>query len=104
MSFNSGKTYSDMLEVAQIAAQDQWQVLQSPFEQALEQQRERMREIAGEWIRSGTSDKVLDAQLEELFQVLMLILEKIPELDKETCTKATRAAINCFWESLMAAL
>lgn len=104
MAFNSGKTYSDMLAAAQDVAQDQWQVLQSPFEQALEQQRERMREIAGDWIRSGTSDKVLDVQLEELNQVLTLILEKIPELDKETCAKAVKAAIDCFWESLMAAL
>jgi hypothetical protein len=104
VAFNSGKTYSDMLAVAQEVAQDQWQVLQTPFEQALEQQRERMREISGEWIRSGTSDKVLDAQLEEVYQVIMLILEKIPELDKETCAKVTKAAIDCFWESLMAAL
>lgn len=104
MAFNSGKTYSDMLAVAQDAAQDQWQALQSPFEQALEQQREHMREIAGEWIRSGTSDKVLDTQLAELYQIIMLILEKVPELDKEACAKSTKAAIDCFWESLMSAL
>jgi len=104
VAFNSGKTYNDMLEAAKGAAQGHWDLLQAPFEQAVELQRERMREIAGEWIRSGTSDKVLDAQLEELFQVVMLILEKKSELDNETCKKATKAAINCFWEALMAAL
>lgn len=104
MAFNSGKTYNDMLEAAQKAAQEQWPLLQGPFEQAMDLQRERMREIAGDWIRSGTSDKILDAQLEELGQVILLVLEKIPELDREISKRATKAAIDCFWEGLMVAL
>lgn len=104
MSFNSGKTYKDMLCAAQAVAQEHWPVLQAPFEQVLEQQRERMRELSGDWIRTGISDKALDAELEELQQVFNLVFEKIPQLDQEVAHKATRAALNCFWEALMAGL
>lgn len=104
MAFNSGKTYNNMLAVAQGVASDQWLTLRGPFEQVMEQQRERMREIAGEWIREGTSDKILDAQLQELQHVFMLVFEKIPEVDDDLAKKATAAALNCLWEALMAAL
>ena len=104
MAFNSGKTYKDMLSAAQEVAQEHWDMLQSPFEQVMEQQRDHLREISGDWIRTGISDKVLDAQLEELQRIFMLVFEKIPQADRDICQKATKAALNCFWEALMAAL
>ncbi|MEA3465644.1 MAG: hypothetical protein U9R29_06520 [Thermodesulfobacteriota bacterium] len=104
MAFNSGKTYKDMLGAAQEAAQEHWVVLQGPFEQVMEQQRDHLREIAGDWIRTGISDKVLDTQLEDLQRIYMLVFEKIPQADLNICQKATKAALNCFWEALMAAL
>ncbi|OQY23396.1 MAG: hypothetical protein B6I37_05365 [Desulfobacteraceae bacterium 4572_35.2] len=104
MAFNSGKTYKDMLCVAQDVAQEHWSVLQAPFEQVMEQQRERMREISGDWIRTGISDKALDADLAELQQVFIIVFEKIPQLDQKLSQKATKAALNCFWEALMAGL
>lgn len=104
MAFNSGKTYKDMLCVAQEVAQEHWTVLQAPFEQVMEQQRERMREISGDWIRTGISDKALDTELEELQNVFTLVFEKIPQLDQTVAKKATTAALNCFWEALMAGL
>lgn len=104
MAFNSGKTYKDMLCVAQEVAEDHWQILQGPFEQVMEQQRDRMREISGDWIRTGISDKVLDEELDELQQVFVLVFEKMPQLDQPLAQKATKAALNCFWEALMAGL
>lgn len=104
MAFNSGQTFKDMLSAAQAAAQQHWPVLQASFEQAMEQQRERMREISAEWIRSGVSDKTLDGQLEELQQFFMLVLAKVPDADPPTAQKAVQAALNCYWEALMAAL
>ena len=93
-----------MLVAAQEGAQEHWAVIQSPFEQVMEQQRERMRDISSDWIRSGISDKALDAQLQELQQVFMLVFEKIPDADMDSCQRATKAAITVFWESLMEAL
>ena len=104
MAFNSGKTYTDMLEAARDVAQDEWAILRGPFEQVMDQQRERMREISGDWIRSGTTDKILDTHLAELQQIFLLVFEKIPGLDMEISKKATKAALDCFWEALMAAL
>ncbi len=104
MAFNSGQTYKDMLVAAQLAAGNHWGILQAPFEQVMEQQRERIREISGDWIRSGTSDKVLDAQLEELQHIFRLVFEKNADIDIEIAKKASKAAINCLWEALMAAL
>lgn len=93
-----------MLNVAQEVAQEHWIVLQGPFEQVMEQQRDHLREISGDWIRAGISDKVLDTQLEELQHIFMLVFDKIQQADRDVCQKATKAALNCFWEALMAAL
>ncbi len=104
MAFNRGKTYKEMLSAAQDVSAAHWEVLRAPFEQVMEQQQERMKEISTDWIRTGISDKALDAQLQELQQIFILVLEKIPDADQEICRRATKAAITRFWEALMAAL
>lgn len=104
MAFNSGQTFKEMVEAAEVVVGDNWSILQLPVEEQMEQQRERMREIAADWLRAGVSDKVLDAQLEELHQQFMSALVPHAGVDSELCDKAVAAALNCFWKSLMAGL
>ncbi|MCD6527571.1 MAG: hypothetical protein J7K75_11335 [Desulfuromonas sp.] len=104
MAFNSGQTFKEMIEAAHAVVDDNWLELQGPLEQEMEQQRERMREIAVDWFRAGVSDKVLDDQLEELHQQFMTALVPQSGVDSEVCHKAVEAALNCFWKSLMAGL
>lgn len=103
MSFNSGQSFKEMIEAARGVGQEQWPVLEQPFEQVMEQQRERLREVAADWFRAGMSDKELDGQLEELQQQFVAQLSDCA-VDEVLRQKVVQAALNCFWEGLMAGL
>lgn len=103
MSFNSGQSFKEMVEAARQVAQEHWVVLEEPFEQVMEQQRERLREVAADWFRAGMSDKELDAQLQELQQQFVTLLADCA-VAEDVRQKAVQAALNCFWEGLMAGL
>jgi len=104
LSFNSGKTFKEMLDAAGEIADDQWGVLKQPMEEVLDAERDALRELASEWMRSGLSDKELDAKLQHLHQRFTAALEKEVEVERDLLERVVQAAINSYWKSLMAAL
>ncbi|PLX95646.1 MAG: hypothetical protein C0620_03835 [Desulfuromonas sp.] len=104
MSFNSGQTFKEMVEAAQAGSEERWSALEEPFTRMMEEQRELLRELATEWFHDEMSDKVLDERLKALRQTFVGELVSRSGLAPSVCEKAAQAALNCFWESLMAGL
>ncbi|MBN2646096.1 MAG: hypothetical protein JXR59_11570 [Desulfuromonadaceae bacterium] len=105
MAFNSGQTFKDMLEAAAMAADDDWNLIETAMTQLMESERETLREVAVEWIRSGISDKALDGQLENLQKRYCdYLCAQDSDLDDGLCRKTVQAALSRFWEALMEAL
>ncbi len=104
MSFNSGKTFKEMFDAAGEIAEDKWSVLEQPMEEVLDTERDSLRELASEWMRSDLSDKELDAKLQHLHQRFTATLTKKVEVEKELLGRVVDAAINCYWKALMEAL
>ena len=93
-----------MLDAAGEIAGDQWSILEQPMEEVLETERAGLRELASEWMRSGLSDKELDAKLQQLHQRFTAALEEKIEIEQELLERVVQAAINSYWKALMAAL
>jgi len=104
VAFNSGQTFKEMVEAAQNSAEDAWSALGPPFEQVMEEQRDTLRELATEWFHEEMSDKALDERLAGLRQQFVETLVVRCAAGRQVCDKAVQAALNCFWESLMAGL
>jgi len=104
LSFNSGKTFKEMLDAAGEIAGDQWSVLEHPMEEILDAERDSLRELASEWMRSGLSDKELDTKLQHLHQRFVAALAKEVEVEQDLLERVVQAAINSYWKALMAAL
>lgn len=109
MSFNSGKTFKEMLEAAHQIAEEQWSALEAPMQEVLDTERDALRELASEWMRSGLSDKELDARLEQIQQRFTAAVAKEVKVrdlraDDDLLKRAVEAALNSYWKSLMEAL
>lgn len=104
LSFNTGKTFKEMLDAAAEIAADQWGTLQDPMEEVLESERDALRELASEWMRSDLSDKQLDSRLQHLHKRFSEALEKKVGGEHELIERVVDAALNSYWKSLMAAL
>ena len=104
MSFNSGKTFKEMLAAAGEIADDQWGALEQPMEKVLGSERDALRELASEWMRSGLSDKELDAKLQQLHQRFTAALAEEVDVEQDLLDRVVQAAINSYWKALMAAL
>ena len=104
MSFNTGKTFKEMLDAAEEIAAEQWSTLQQPMQEVLESERDALRELASEWMRSDLSDKQLDSRLQHLHKRFSEALEKKAEVEHELIERVVEAALNNYWKSLMAAL
>jgi hypothetical protein len=104
LSFNSGKTFKEMLDAAAEIADEKWALMEKPMEDVLDAERDSLRELASEWMRSGLSDKELDARLQKLHQRFTAELAKEIEVEEDLLARAVQAAINSYWKSLMEAL
>lgn len=104
MSFNSGKTFKEMLAAAGEIAGERWPDFSAAMEQALEQERDALRELASEWMRSGLSDKELDAKLQQFQQRFSTFVAKQNQVEPELLERTVQAALNSYWKSLMEAL
>jgi len=93
-----------MFDAAGEIAEDSWSVLEQPMEEVLDTERDSLRELASEWMRSDLSDKELDAKLQHLHQRFTAALTKKVEVEKELLERVVDAAINCYWKALMEAL
>ena len=104
MAFNSGQAFKEMTEAARVSAEDRWSALEQPFSQVMETQRDALRELATEWFHQEMSDKVLDERLGVLREQFVETLVVDSSAGRSVCDKAVQAALNCFWEALMAGL
>nr|WP_320114182.1 hypothetical protein [uncultured Desulfuromonas sp.] len=104
MAFNSGQAFKEMIEAAQASAEERWSLLEQPFADVMEAQRDVLRELATEWFHQEMSDKVLDERLNGLREQFVETLVVNSSAGRAVCDKAVQAALNCFWESLMAGL
>ncbi|EAT17197.1 hypothetical protein [Desulfuromonas acetoxidans] len=104
MAFNSGQAFKEMTEAAQASADERWGALEQPFANVMEAQRDALRELATEWFHQEMSDKVLDERLKVLREHFVEALVVDSSAGRAVCDKAVQAALNCFWESLMAGL
>ncbi len=104
MSFNSGKTFKEMLEAAKEVAGDNWDRLEAPTELVLEEERDALRELASEWMCSGLNDKELDAKLQQLNKRFGSAIAQGVEVEPELLERVVQSAFNVYWEALMKAL
>lgn len=104
MSFNTGKTFKEMLGAAAEIGGDQWRVLEQPMGKVLDAERDSLRELASEWMRSGLSDKELDAKLQQLHQRFTAAIAQEVKVDQDLLERVVQAALNSYWKALMAAL
>lgn len=104
MSFNSGKTFKEMLEAAAGVAGEHWDILEEPTEQVLTTERDALRELASEWMCSGLNDKELDAKLQQFQQRFNSTIAQEVEVEQELLKRVVQSAFNVYWEALMKAL
>ena len=109
MSFNSGKTFKEMLDAAAEVAGEQWSTIEESLKTVLDDKRDSLRELASEWMRSGLSDKELDARLEQMHQrftadIAKEVKAKDIKVDDDLLKRVVEAALNSYWKSLMEAL
>ncbi|MDD2558087.1 MAG: hypothetical protein RBR43_05790 [Desulfuromonadaceae bacterium] len=104
MSFNSGKTFKEMLEGAAEVAGEHWDILEEPAEKVFDTERDALRELASEWMCSGLNDKELDTRLQQLHQRFNSAIAQEVDVEPELLERVVQKAFNIYWEALMKAL